>query len=135
MRCINDIRPGTCHISNLANLQLDTDNMANLFKRIIDAIFGPDPEPPPPLTPEQFAAVERFLFEIFAQQRARAGDPVGAVLFSPRLRRRRPEAIHMDQGMTVLFENGWVETHNVRFLIMTEAGYARMQALGIKYEE
>jgi hypothetical protein len=109
--------------------------MANPFKIIIDKIFGPDPEPPPPLTPEEFAAAERFLFEIFAQQNAKAGDPVGAVMFSPRLRRRRPEAIHMDQAMTALFENGWIETQNVRFLVLTEAGYARMQVLGLAIKD
>lgn len=106
--------------------------MANLFKILIDKVFGPDPEPAPPLSPEELAAAERYLFEIFAQQKARAWDPVGAVMFSPRLRRSRPEAMHMEQAMSSLFEKGWVETQNVRYLVMTDAGYARMLALGIE---
>ena len=108
--------------------------MANLFTRIFDKIFGPN-EPPTPLTPAQLAAGERFLFEIFAQQKVKAWEPVGAVMFSPRLRRSRPEAMYMDQAMTMLFENGWVETHNVRYLVMTDAGFARMLALGLKPKE
>ncbi|MBV8046926.1 MAG: hypothetical protein JO171_07225 [Paludibacterium sp.] len=106
--------------------------MASLFKRIIDKIFGPDPEPPPPLSAAELAAAERFLLNIFAQQNAKAGQPVGAVLFSPRLRRLSPEVDHMEQGMTSLFEKGWVETYKARFLVLTDAGYERMKFLGLE---
>jgi hypothetical protein len=106
--------------------------MANFFKNLLDKIFGPDPEPEPPLSPEDMAAAEYFMFEIFAQQKATAWKPVGSVLFSPRLRRRNPLAHHMGQAMDSMFSKGWVETKNVRFLVMTDSGYAQMLALGIK---
>ncbi|TDR72031.1 hypothetical protein [Paludibacterium purpuratum] len=106
--------------------------MASLFKRLVDKVFGPDPEPPPPLSEQELAAVERFLFEIFVQQKAKAGMPVGAVLFSPRLRRLSPLVQHMEQGMSSLFEKGWVETHNARFLVLTDAGYERLKFLGLE---
>jgi hypothetical protein len=109
--------------------------MASLFKRIVDKLFGPDPEPQPPLSAEELASTERYLLEIFAQQNAKAWQPVGAVLFSPRLRRLNPHVIHMEQGMTSLFEKGWVETHNARFLVLTDAGYERLKFLGLAKDE
>lgn len=109
--------------------------MASLFKRLVDKLFGPDPEPLPPLSPEELAAAERFLFEIFAQQHATAGKPIGAVLFSPRLRRLSPQVVNMEQAMTSLLEKGWVETHNARFLVLTDAGYQRLQFLGLADEK
>jgi len=109
--------------------------MANIFKMLIDKVFGPDPEPPEPLSPEVMAAAEHFLFEIFAQQKAVAWKPVGAVLFSPRLRRRHPQVYNMDQAMDSMFRKGWIETKNVRFLVLTDAGYAQMLALGIHPEK
>ena len=109
--------------------------MANLFKRLADKIFGPDPEPAPPQTPEQLARAEHFIFEIFAQQKATAWRPVGTVLFSPRLRRNSGIAHHMDDAMTSMLAKGWVETKNVRFLVLTDSGYAQMQALGIHPEK
>ena len=105
--------------------------MINPFKIIIDKIFGPDPEPQPPLSPEELAAAERFLFEIFAQQKADAWKPVGTVLFSPRLRRSNPQVYNMDRAMTSLLEKGWVETQHIRYLVLTDAGYAHMQTLNL----
>ncbi|BEV71330.1 MULTISPECIES: hypothetical protein [unclassified Paludibacterium] len=106
--------------------------MRALLKRLSDRIFGPDPEPLPTLSPEELAAAEHFLFEIFAQQNAKAWQPVGAVMFSPRLRRLSPQVQHMEQAMSSLFEKGWIETHNARFLVLTDAGYERLRFLGLE---
>jgi hypothetical protein len=110
-------------------------SMANVFSKLIDAIFGPAGEPEPPLTPEEQAGIERFIFEIFAQHKAKAWTPVGTIAFSPRLRRRSGNAHLMDRGMSYMLAQGLVETHNVRNLVLTDAGYARMQSLGIKAPE
>lgn len=105
--------------------------MIQLLQKLLERVFGAD-EPQPELSPEDLAAAEHYVFEIFAQQKAHAWQPVGAVLFSPRLRRTHPQAPHLDQGLSSLFAKGWVETHNVRFLVLTDAGYQRMLTLGIR---